>query len=108
MSCGSAPVTGETRSIDFPAISGTFDQTLGGGGPCFIQVPPDIAAQYGARFGLSGWELAWDTTGLAPGVHRLYLYAHRTTDNAWSPMEPYLVVVPGGPARWLPIVSRRR
>ncbi len=69
---------------------------------------PDIAAQYGARFGPSGWELAWDTAGLAPGVHRLYLYAHRTTDNGWSLMEPHLVIVPGGPARWLPIVLRQR
>jgi hypothetical protein len=69
---------------------------------------PDIAAQYGARFGPSGWELAWDTAGLSPGVHRLYLYAHRTTDNAWSLMEPHLVIVSGGPARWLPIVLRQR
>jgi hypothetical protein len=68
----------------------------------------DIAAQYGARFGPSGWELAWDTSGLTPGVHRLYLYAHRTTDNAWSLMDPHLVVVPGGPARWLPIVLRQQ
>ncbi len=69
---------------------------------------PDIAAQYGERFRPSGWELAWNTTGLAPGVHRLYLYAHRTTDNAWSLMDPHLVIVPGGPARWLPIVLRQR
>ncbi|HSN73556.1 MAG TPA: SBBP repeat-containing protein, partial [Anaerolineae bacterium] len=69
---------------------------------------PDIAAQYGARFGPSGWELAWDTTGLAPGVHRLNLYAHRTADNAWSVMDPHLVIVAGGPTRWLPIVLRRQ
>jgi hypothetical protein len=68
----------------------------------------DVAAQYGARFGPSGWELAWDTAGLAPGVHRLYLYAHRTTDNGWSLMDPHLVIAPGGPARWLPIVLRQR
>jgi hypothetical protein len=68
----------------------------------------DIAAQYGARFGPSGWELAWDTSGLTPGVHRLYLYAHRTTDNAWSLMDPHLVVVPGGPTRWLPIMLRQQ
>jgi hypothetical protein len=69
---------------------------------------PDVAAQYGERFRPSGWELAWDATGLAPGMHRLYLYAHRTTDNAWSLMESHLVVAPGGPARWLPIVLRQR
>jgi hypothetical protein len=68
----------------------------------------DVAAQYGERFRASGWELDWDTTGLAPGVHRLYLYAHRTTDNGWSLMDPHLVVAPGGPARWLPIMLRQR
>jgi hypothetical protein len=68
----------------------------------------DVAAQYGERFRASGWELDWDTTGLAPGVHRLYLYAHRTTDNGWSLMDPHLVVAPGGPARWLPIILRQR
>jgi alpha-tubulin suppressor-like RCC1 family protein len=69
---------------------------------------PDVAAQYGARFGPSGWELAWDTTALTPGVHRLYLYARRTTDNAWSLMDPHMVIVAGGPTRWLPIVLRQR
>jgi hypothetical protein len=69
---------------------------------------PGLAPVYGAAFVHSGWELSWDTTGLAPGIHRLYLYAHRTTDNAWSAMDPHLVVAPGGPARWLPIVLRQR
>lgn len=68
---------------------------------------PDIAALYGARFDPSGWELAWDTAGLAPGVHRLHLYAHRTTDDGWSGMDPHLVVVPGGATVWLPVVSKR-
>ncbi|HSN76475.1 MAG TPA: SBBP repeat-containing protein, partial [Anaerolineae bacterium] len=69
---------------------------------------PDIAAQYGERFRYSGWELAWDTTaGLAPGVHRLYLYAHRTTDDTWSLMDPHLVVMAGGHTVWLPVVLRR-
>jgi hypothetical protein len=67
---------------------------------------PDIAAQYGVRFGPSGWELAWNTAGLAPGVHHLYLYAHRTKDNAWSLMDPHLVVVAGGHTLWLPVVIR--
>ncbi len=57
---------------------------------------PDVAAHYGARFGLSGWELAWDTAGLTPGVHRLYLDVHRTTDNAWSLIDRHLVIVAGG------------
>lgn len=67
---------------------------------------PDIAALYGARFGLSGWELSWDTAGVASGVHQLYLYAHRTTNNAWSLMDPHLVIVAGGPTRWLPLMLR--
>ncbi|MCB0201011.1 MAG: SBBP repeat-containing protein [Anaerolineae bacterium] len=69
---------------------------------------PDIAAQYGARFGPSGWELSWDTTGLAPGVHQFYLYAHRTTDDVWSAMEPHLVIAPGGHLFWLPTVHRNQ
>ena len=68
---------------------------------------PDVAAQYGARFGPSGWELVWDTAGIAPGVHRLYLYAHRTTNSAWSLMDPHLVIVAGGHGRWLPLVLRQ-
>ncbi len=67
---------------------------------------PDVAARYGVRFGPSGWELAWDTTGLAPGVHRLYPYAHRTTDGAWSELPPRLVIVPRGQLVWLPLVKR--
>jgi hypothetical protein len=89
--------------LDGPYGTGTII-----GGATYGLDRPDIAAQYGTRFAPSGWELAWDTTGLAPGVHRLYLYAHRTTDNAWSLMEPHLVIVPGGPARWLPIVLRQQ
>ena len=42
----------------------------------------DVAAEYGERFGPSGWELGWDTSSVTPGPHWLYLYAHRTTDNA--------------------------
>jgi hypothetical protein len=68
---------------------------------------PDIAALYGARFGPSGWELSWDTTGVASSVHRLYVYAHRTTNSAWSLMDPHLVIVAGGHARWLPLVLRQ-
>lgn len=88
--------------LDGPFGTGTLI-----GDPTYGINRPDIAAQYGARFGPSGWELAWNTAGLAPGAHQLYLYVHRTTDNAWSVMGPHLVVVPGGPTRWLPIVLRR-
>ena len=55
-------------------------------------------------FAPSGWELAWDTAGVLPGVHQLYLYAHRSTDNAWSLMLPHLVVMRGGSMLWLPIM----
>lgn len=89
--------------LDGPYGTGTII-----GGATYGLDRPDIAAQYGERFGPSGWELAWDTAGLTPGVHRLYLYAHRTTGNAWSLMEPHLVIVLGGPARWLPLVLRQR
>jgi hypothetical protein len=95
--------TWSTSTWTAPTAQGTII-----GGATYGLDRPDIAAQYGARFGPSGWELAWNTTGLAPGVHRLYLYAHRTTDNAWSLMDPHLVIVPGGPTRWLPIVLRQR
>jgi hypothetical protein len=63
---------------------------------------PDIAVQYGTRFGPSGWERTWDTTGVVPGIHWLYLYAHRTTTNAWTTMPAHPVVVVGGRAVWLP------
>ncbi|MCB0057865.1 MAG: hypothetical protein KDE45_12605, partial [Caldilineaceae bacterium] len=69
---------------------------------------PDIAAQYGSRFGPSGWELLWNTAGLSLGPHQLYVYAHRTTDNAWSVMELHLVLVAGGRLIWLPTILRQR
>ncbi len=89
--------------LDGPTGTGTII-----GAATYGLARPDVAAHYGARFGLSGWELAWDTAGLTPGVHRLYLDVHRTTDNAWSLMDPHLVIVAGGHARWLPIVLRRQ
>lgn len=173
---GSATVTGQTDSNDFPATPGTFDTSFNGypfdafvvrldmsytpnvlapikqpsagafvtstvtlsgfaidlasaagtgidrvhiyldgpygvgtiiGGATYGLDRPDGAAQYGTRFGPSGWELAWDTSGLAPSVHRLYLYAHRTTDDAWSLMPPHLAVVSGGHGLWLPLITRR-
>jgi hypothetical protein len=58
--------------LDGPYGTGTII-----GGATYGLDRPDIAAQYGARFRPSGWELAWGTGSLAPGVHRLYLYAHR-------------------------------
>ena len=42
---------------------------------------------------------------LAP--HWLYIYAHRTTDNAWTLAPPHLVIVAGGRTIWLPMISRR-
>ncbi len=89
--------------LDGPYGAGTII-----GGATYGLDRTDIAAQYGERFGPSGWELAWDTAGLAPGVHRLYLYARRTTDNAWSLMDPHLVVVAGGRTVWLSVVLRRQ
>ena len=60
---------------------------------------PDIAAQYGARFGPSGWELAWNTRGVAPGAHQLYGYARRSNDRVWSQLPLHAVnlamAVPG-------------
>lgn len=67
---------------------------------------PDMAAQYGARYGPSGWELAWDTSAAAPGMHQLYLYAHHTTDAAWSEMPPHPVEVHADHVYWLPVGMR--
>jgi hypothetical protein len=39
-------------------------------------------------------------------VHQLYLYAHRTTDDAWSEMPPHLVVVRADHVYWLPVGMR--
>ncbi|MCA9239694.1 MAG: SBBP repeat-containing protein [Planctomycetales bacterium] len=69
---------------------------------------PDVAAQYGAAFVLSGWELTWDTTGLPFGLHQLYVYAHRTTDDIWAEMPPHPVIVSGNHQLWLPISLRNR
>jgi len=69
---------------------------------------PDVAAQYGAAFAPSGWELAWDTTGLPLGIHRLHLYAHRVTDGVWTARPSHLVIIVGEHVRWLPIVLRRQ
>ena len=69
---------------------------------------PDVAARFGARFGPSGWELAWDTTGLALGTHTLHLYAHLTTNDTWSELPPRLVIVPRGQLVWLPLIAKDR
>lgn len=89
--------------LDGPYTSGTVI----GSAACNLD-RPDVAAQYGPRFAPSGWELAWNTIGLAPGAHQLYLYAYRTTDSGWSEMEPYPLIMAGGRALWLPGVSRRQ
>lgn len=77
------------------------------GGATYGLDRPDVAAQYGARFGPSGWELVWNTAGLAPGMHRLYLYAHRIADNAWKQMPPHWVIIPGDRSFYLPLMLRR-
>lgn len=57
---------------------------------------PDVATRYGGRFERSGWKLTWDTTRLSLGLHKLYLYAHRTTDSRWSEMLPRGIIVQTG------------
>ncbi len=89
--------------LDGPFGTGTII-----GGATYGLDRPDVAAQYGARFGPSGWELPWDTSAIAPGVHTLTLYAHRTLDNRWSQMAPHLVVVHAGHITWLPLGNRNR
>lgn len=88
--------------LDGPYGTGTII-----GGATYGLDRPDVAAQYGARFGPSGWELAWDTSGVAPGVHQLYLYAHRTSDNIWTLTPAHLVIVTRSYATWLPMITRR-
>ena len=89
--------------LDGPLGTGTMI-----GGAIYGLDRPDVAAQYGARFGPSGWKLTWNTTGLSLGGHRLYLYAHRTADNAWTPMPPHLVVAAGDHLLWLPAILGNR
>ncbi|MBK9092476.1 MAG: SBBP repeat-containing protein [Anaerolineae bacterium] len=61
---------------------------------------PDVGNYYhDQRFTPSGWQLAWNTTGVTPGAHSLYLYAHRTTDNRWSLFGPHNITVAGPPTR---------
>lgn len=44
----------------------------------------DVAAALGdERYRASGFQYAWDTRGLAPGQHTLYIYAHSTVAD-WS------------------------
>lgn len=88
--------------LDGPYGTGTII-----GGATYGLDRPDVAAQYGARFGPSGWELVWDTSGVAPGIHHLYLYAHRTSDNAWTLTPSHWVFVARSHATWLPMITRR-
>ncbi len=88
-------------------LDGTYGTGVIIGGATYGLNRPDVAAEYGERFGPSGWELDWDTSGVTSGPHWLYLYAHRTTDNAWSLLPPHLVVVAGGHTVWLPLIARR-
>jgi hypothetical protein len=76
------------------------------GGAVYGLPSPDVAAQYGAQFRNSGWSLDWNTNSVAPGPHWLYIYARRTTDNAWSLLPPMVVVVAGGRTVWLPMMVR--
>ena len=46
---------------------------------------PDVAAAYGSsQFTNSGWGLSWDTSGLSPGSHTLYVYAYSTVTGTWK------------------------
>ena len=89
--------------LDGPYGTGTII-----GGATYGLDRPDVAAQYGARFGPSGWELTWDTSAVPHGVHELYLYAHRSADNAWSLMAPHLVVVRADHVYWLPFGTKNQ
>jgi hypothetical protein len=68
---------------------------------------PDVANQYGdPRFEPSGWQLNWDTTGVAPGVHYIHYYAYRSFDGEWEHLGPHQVVVPADHQLYIPLVSR--
>jgi hypothetical protein len=107
----SGTITLQGFAIDLTSSAGTgidrvhiyLDGLYDVGGATYGLDRPDIAARYGARYGPSGWELVWDASGATPGVHSLYLYAHRTTDDAWTVLSPHLVVVRGEHWIWLPL-----
>ncbi|MCB0206697.1 MAG: SBBP repeat-containing protein, partial [Anaerolineae bacterium] len=89
--------------LDGPSGTGTLlgDATYG-------LARPDVAAEYGTAFVLSGWQLTWDTTGLPFGLHQIYVNAQRTTDGAWTELPPHPVIVVGEHMFWLPTVRRNQ
>jgi thermitase len=45
---------------------------------------PDVGAAFGSQFTNSGWSFAWNTSGLSPGTHTLYVYARSTVSGQWT------------------------
>ena len=114
---GSPTSTGIDRVhiyLDGPYGTGTII-----GGATYGLDRPDVAAQYGARFAPSGWELAWNTSGVPFGVHRthpLRSSRHRQCldDDATAPSgrtRRSCDLFPAGQekpvATWITIVSRQ-
>lgn len=60
--------------LDGPAGQGTFVAEVE-----YQLDRPDVAAALGdQRFARSGFRYKWDTNGVSPGAHVLYIYAHST------------------------------
>ncbi len=73
--------------LDGPAGQGSFI-----GEASYALDRADVAAALSnERFRASGFQFAWDTRGLAPGQHMLFIYAH--TSNDWSFVTRSVVVV---------------
>ncbi len=73
---------GATGGTGIAAVQVYLDAPMGEGaalGPVQYGLPrPDVAAALGnPAFAASGWQFTWDTRALAPGGHRLYVYALR-------------------------------
>lgn len=46
---------------------------------------PDVAAAFGRpEWANSGYDLEWPVSGLAPGAHTLYVYAHSSATDEWT------------------------
>ena len=84
-------------------LDGPFGTGVNLGQATYGLARPDVAAHFGVRFGPSGWEFAWDTSDLVPGLHRLYLYAHRTADTLWTVPCIRPLIVSGDYDAWLPL-----
>ena len=83
---------------DGPSGTGTYI-----GQATYSLYRPDVAAQYGAEFAASGWELSWNTSTLSHGVHYLILNVHHATDNTWSLMLPQAIIVPANRVIYFPL-----